>query len=45
MALGGILSFTGHDFSDFHCSNSVGWDCSSRPIDTKLISFSVATML
>jgi len=45
MALGGILSFTGHDFSGFHCSNSVGWVCSPRPIDAQLISFSVATML
>jgi hypothetical protein len=45
MALGGILSFAGHSFSGFHCSNSSGWVCSSRPIDTKLISFSVAMML
>ena len=45
MALGGILSFTGRSFSGFHCSGSGGWVCSSRPIDTKLISFSVAMML
>ncbi len=45
VALGGILSFTGHSFSAFHCSNSGGWACTSRPIATKLISFSVATML
>lgn len=45
MALGGILSFTGHSFSGFHCSNSDGLACTSRPIATKLISLSVAVLL
>ena len=45
MALGGIISFTGHSFSGFHCSNSDGLACTARPIATKLISFSVAILL
>jgi hypothetical protein len=45
IAVGGILSFTGHSFAGFHCSESGGRVCSSRPIDTKLITFSLAMLL
>ena len=47
MAIGGILSFTGHSFEGSSCSYSDGGDCGIyySPIDTKLISFSVALLL
>jgi len=45
MAMGGLLSFTGHSFSSFDCSSSGGFACTSRPIPTKLISFSVGMLL
>jgi hypothetical protein len=45
VALGGILGFTGHSFSGSHCSFSTGGACSYPPIDTTLVSFSVAMML